>query len=59
MDKTQLNTHLVITRLKRGFNHLKSTVDQMCGKFLVWLPMKWIISLILLLVNMSSGVMIF
>ena len=51
MDKTALNTHLVTTRLKRGFYHLKSVVDQMCGKFLVWLPMKGMISLILLLVR--------
>ena len=51
MDKTALNAHLVTTRLKRGFYHLKSAVDQMCGKFLVWLPMKGMISLILLLVR--------
>ena len=35
MDKTALNAHLVTTRLKRGFYHLKSAVDQMCGKILV------------------------
>ena len=46
-----LNTHLVTTRLKRGFYHLKSAVDQTCGKILVWLPMKGMISLILLLVR--------
>jgi len=46
-----LNAHLVTTRLKRGFYHLKSAVDQMCGKILVWLPMKRMISLILLLVR--------
>ena len=51
MDKTAINTHLVTTRLKRGFYHLKSVVDQMCGKFLVCLPMKGMISLILLLVR--------
>jgi len=51
MDKTALNAHLVTTRLKRGFSHLKSAVDQTCGKFLVWLPMKGMISLILLLVR--------
>ena len=32
MDKTALNAYLVTTRLKRGFYHLKSAVDQMCGK---------------------------
>jgi len=47
MDKTVLNTHLVTTRLKHGFYHLKSMIDQMCGKILVWLPMKGMISLIL------------
>ena len=46
-----LNAHLVTTRLKRGFYHLKSAVDQMCGKILIWLPMKRMISLILLLVR--------
>jgi len=51
MDKTVLNTHLVTTRLKHGFYHLKSMIDQMCGKILVWLPMKGMISLILLLVR--------
>ena len=51
MDKTALNSHLVTTRLKRGFYHLKSAVDQTWGKFLVWLPMKGMISLILLLVR--------
>ena len=51
MDKTALNAHLVTTRQKRGFYHLKSTVDQMCGKLLVWLPMKGMISFILLLVR--------
>ena len=51
MDKTALNAHLVTTRLKRGFYHLKSVVDQTCGKFLVWLPMKGMFSLILLLVR--------
>jgi len=51
MDKTALNAHLVTTRLKRGFYHIKSAVDQMCGKCLVWLPMKGMISLILLLVR--------
>ena len=51
MDKTALNSHLVTTRLKRGFYHLKSAVDQTCGKFLVWLPMKGMFSLILLLVR--------
>jgi len=51
MDKTALNAHLVTTRLKRGFYHLKSAVDQMCGNILVWLPMKGMISLILLLVR--------
>jgi len=35
MDKTALNPHLVTTRLKRGFYHLKSAVDQMFGKILV------------------------
>jgi len=50
MDKTALNAHLV-TRRKRGFHHLKSAVDQMCGKFLVWLPVKGMISLIWLLVR--------
>jgi len=35
MDKTALNAYLVTTRLKRGFYHLKSAVDQMCGKILV------------------------
>jgi len=35
MDKTALNAHLVTTRLKHGFYHLKSAVDQMCGKVLV------------------------
>jgi len=49
MDKTTLNAHLVTTRLKRGFYHLKSAVDQMCRKILVCLPMKRMISLILLL----------
>ena len=43
-----LNAHLVTTRRKRGFYHLKSVVDQMCGKILVWLPRKGMISLILL-----------
>jgi len=51
MDKTALNANLVTTRLKRGFYHLKSAVDQMCGKIMVWLPMKGMISLILLLVR--------
>jgi len=51
MDKTALNAHLVTTRLKRGFCHLKSAVDQMCGNILVWLPMKGMISVILLLVR--------
>ena len=51
MDTTALNAHLVTTRLKHGFYHLKSAVDQMCGKFSVWLPMKGMISLILLLVR--------
>ena len=51
MDKTALNAHLVTTRQKRGFYHLKSAVDQMCGKILVWLPMKGMISFILLLVR--------
>jgi len=51
MDKTALNAHLVTTRLKRGFYHFKSVVDQMYGKILVWLPMKGMISLILLLVR--------
>jgi len=51
MDKTALNAHLVTTRLKRGFYHLKSAIGQMCGKILVWLPMKGMISLILLLVR--------
>ena len=51
MDKTVLNAHLVTTRLKRSFYHLKSAVDQMCGKILVWLPMKRMISLIFLLVR--------
>jgi len=32
MDKTALNAHLITTRLKRGFYHLKSAVDQICGK---------------------------
>ena len=32
MDKTALNAHLVTTWLKHGFHHLKSAVDQMCGK---------------------------
>jgi len=50
MDKTALNAHLVTTRVKRGFYHLKSAVDQTCvEKF--WLPMKGMISLILLLVR--------
>ena len=49
MDKTALNAYLVTTRVKRGFYHLKSAVDQMCGK--IWLPMKGMISLILLLVR--------
>jgi len=35
MDKTALNAHLVTTRLKRGFYHLKSAVNQMCEKNLV------------------------
>ena len=51
MDKTALNAHLVTTRLKHVFYHLKSAVDQMCGKLLVWWPMKGMISLILLLVR--------
>ena len=51
MNKTAVNAHLITTRLKRGFYHLKSAVDQMCGKFLVRLPMKGMISLILLLVR--------
>jgi len=51
MDKTALNAHLVTTRLKRCFYHLKSAVDQMCGKVLVRLPMKGMISFILLLVG--------
>ena len=51
MDKTALNPHLVTTRLKRCFYHLKSAVDQMCGKVLVRLPMKGMISFILLLVG--------
>jgi len=32
MDKTALSAQLVTTRLKRGFYHLKSAEDQMCGK---------------------------
>ena len=52
MDKTALNAHLVTTGLKRGFYHLKSAVDQMRGKFLVRLPMKGMINLILLLVRL-------
>ena len=55
MDKTALNAHLVTTRLKRVFYHLKSAVDQMCGKILVWLPMEGMISLILLLVRHVFG----
>jgi len=51
MDKTALNAHLVTTRLECGFYHLKSAVDQICGKFLVWLPMKGMISWIWLLVR--------
>jgi len=51
MDKTALNAHLVTTRLKRVCYHLKSAVDQICGKFLVCLPIKGMISLILLLVR--------
>ena len=51
MDKTALNAHLVSTRLKRGFYQFKSAVDQMCGKILVCLPRKGMISLILLLVR--------
>jgi len=51
MDTSALNAHLVTTRLKRGFYHLKSAVDQICGKILVWLPMKGMISLILMLVR--------
>ena len=51
MDKTALNAHLVTTRLKRGFYHFKSAIDQMCRKVLVWLPMKGMISLISLLVR--------
>ena len=35
MDKTALNAYLVTTQLKGGFYHLKSAVDQMCGKILV------------------------
>jgi len=35
MDTTALNAHLVTTRLKRVFYHIKSAVDQMCGKILV------------------------
>jgi len=35
MDKTALDAYLVTTRLKCGFYHLKSAVDQMCGKILV------------------------
>jgi len=35
MDKTTLNAQLVTTLLKRGFYHLKSADDQMCGKVLV------------------------
>ena len=59
MDKTALKAHQVTTRLKRGFYHLKSAVDQMCGEFLDWLPMKGMISLIVLLLDMCSGVMNF
>jgi len=55
MDKTAPNAHLVTTRLKRGCYHLKSAVDQMCGKILVWLPMKGMISLILLLRHVFRG----
>jgi len=51
MDKTALNAHLVTTRLKHGFYHLKSAVDHMCGK--CWFGCQWkeTISLILLLVR--------
>jgi len=55
MDKTALNTHLVTTRLKRCFYNLKSAVDKMCGKVLVRLPMKGMISFILLLVRHVFG----
>jgi len=51
MDKTAIKAHQVTTRLKRVFYHLKSAVDQRCGKIWVWLPMKGMISLILLLVT--------
>jgi len=51
MDKTALNVHLVTTGLKRCFYHLKFAVDKMCGKVLVRLPMKGMISFILLLVR--------
>jgi len=35
MDKTTLNAQLVTTRLKRGFHHIKSAEDLMCGKVVV------------------------
>jgi len=52
MDKTALNLQLVTTGLKRVFftSNLLTAEDQICGKVLVWLPMKRMISLILLLV---------
>jgi len=59
MDKTALNAHLVTTRLKRGFHHLKSAVDQMCRKILVWLTMKGMIAWFCCLLDMCSGVMSF
>jgi len=41
MGKATLNTHLVATGLKRVFlSPLLTAKDQMCGKVLVWLPMK-------------------
>ena len=50
-SKIAKRVDVVTNRLKRGFYHLKFALDQMCGNILVWLPMKGMISLILLLVR--------
>jgi len=54
MDKTTLNTQLFTAGLKRVFYHLNllTAKDQICGKVLIWLPMKRMNGLTLLLVKL-------
>jgi len=58
MDKTTPNARLVTTGLNCVFYYRKSVdcKDQICGKVLIWLPMKWAAWFCCLL-DLSSGVM--